>query len=140
MPIRSELIPLTQFSFNGVAASTQEVQLIKYIPVGPYVSGLFEVRVAAKSALTNQTIAFVLQPISKAEDEPEATYFASGVGVEVAASVTNTAPSVVPGLIPVTLITPVPAFYRLIVRAIQHPTAPTVMTATVSASLTLREA
>jgi hypothetical protein len=132
---RLELIPLTTFQFQGAANTTQDIQLIKYIHTGAYVSGLLEVRPRNKSIPNSQTIAIVLQAISMADDEPEATY-ASATNEVVASIVTGTA---APGLVTTALIAPVPAAYRLLVRGIQPAGVSTVFNATLSASLTLRE-
>jgi hypothetical protein len=135
MPKRLELIPLTTYQFQGAANTIQDVQLVKYIHTGGFVSGLLEVRPLSKSIPNSQTIAIVLQAISLADDEPEATY-ASALNEVVASIVTGTT---TPGLLTTALIAPVPAAYRLLVRGIQPVGVTTVFNATLSASLTLRE-
>ncbi len=136
MPRRIELVPLTTFTFFGNASQVQEVQLIKYIPTEGFVSGMFELRAAARTLTSTQAIALVLQAISKAEDEPQATYVTSTA--EDACSVSASTPTALPALVTRGLSTPLPAFYRLIVRATQASTASS-MSVTLSSSLTLRE-
>ncbi len=136
MPRRIELVPLTTYTFIGGATFTQNVQLIKYIPVSSYVSGMLEMRVAARTLGAGQSIALVLQSISMAEDEPEATY--ADAGAENVTTVDSSVPSALPGLVTRALSAPLPGYYRLLVRAVQGASA-TTMSATVSASLTLRE-
>ena len=135
MPKRFELLPLTTFQFQGAANTTQDVQLIKFIHTGSFVSGLLEVRALNKSIPNSQTIALVLQAISMAEDEPAATYVSASNEV-VASIVTGTT---TPGLVTATLSAPIPAAYRLLVRGIQPVGVTTAFNATLSASLTLRE-
>lgn len=135
MPIRRELVPLTTFQFTGAANSLQEVQLVKYVLTESYLSGLLEVRVSARPALAGQRIELALQPISMAEDEPEATYTTTTGEVSVSISNGTTLPS----LLTSTLIAPVPSAYRLLVRAVQPVGVSSAFSATLSASLTLRE-
>lgn len=135
MAMRIELVPLTTFSLQPAASSQQDTQLIKYIPTEGYVSGLLELRAAARTLASGQSIALVLQPISRAEDEPEGVFVG---GTEVVATVGSSTPTNLPALVPATLSTPVPAFYRLVLRGIQNA-GTTVMSVTLSASLLLRE-
>jgi hypothetical protein len=135
MALRREFVPLTTFQFVGAAGSTQEIQLIKYIPTEAYVSGLLEARVSARPSLAGQRIELALQPVSMAEDEPEALYTTT-VG-EVAVSISNG--TTLPTLLTANLNTPVPSAYRLIVRGVQPVGVSSAFSATLSASLTLRE-
>lgn len=135
MPMRMELVPLTTFSLQPAASAQQDTQLIKYIPTQGYVSGLLELRAASRTLAAGQSIALVLQPISRAEDEPEGVYVG---GTEVVATVSSSIPTALPALVPATLVAPLPASYRLLLRGIQNA-GTTVMSVTLSASLVLRE-
>ena len=135
MSMRIELVPLTTFQFQGAAGSTQEVQLVKYILTSRYISGVLEVRAVSRPGRAGQTIGLVLQPISMADDEPEATYVSTSH--DVAATITDA--TLLPSLVMESLLRPVPSAYRLIVRAIQPMGESGAFSATLSASLTLRE-
>ena len=129
------ILPKTDFSFNGAASTTQEVQLLKYIRSVPFVSGVLEVRVYARNMNSGQEITLALQPTSPAPDDP-AAQFVITAGEITARVVSATTP---PTILFQPLTAPLPSHYRLIVRAVQNAGGG-VFTATVSASLVLRDA
>ena len=136
MPTRIELLPLTTFTINPHTSITQDTQLIKYVRVEQFVSGLVELRAQARTLASTQQMGLVLQPISRAEDEP-AGIFTTATG-EIAAMVTASVPTALPSLVIAQLTAPVPAYFRLLLRGIQSAGGGS-MSLTCSASLTLRE-
>ncbi len=132
--LRLPLLPTTTFTFFGASSTSQETTLIKYVPTWGFASGVLELRCLARSFPSVQEISLILRPVSVAEDDPSVLYAVSGA--DVTATVTRVAPDV-PGALLAPLPSPVAAFYTLLVRALQDP-SPSSMSATLSASLTLR--
>jgi hypothetical protein len=131
-----ELFSRTTFDNSGLAINTSTDQVMNaYVDVSPWTQGVLCVRLLALSLAASTEIRVIARPISLAAEDPQISFVNTSVSYETNLNVTGTPPTL--------LMVPLTANFggglRIFVRGVRGGTAGGSITATLSASLVMKD-
>jgi hypothetical protein len=136
MAERIEVTPMTEYTLDGRANSTQTIVLRERIPMVMAVSAVLEARVHSTGGLTGTaSIKVRCFPQSQSREDPGIFFVGDTALAETAAITSSTQP---PVLLTDTFDTPIPSMVRVVLELAQGGTATGAQTLTLGVDLIVR--